>query len=195
MTTKHIEIDVTHCDLATLVRAAYDLSVPQGMGFLHAQPGSLSDAEVASILSNPRGLVMDYVKGRAIKLTVYQDDGRKYFYGPWYDHTEAQLDELLTRIGASRPGADPVAAEPEVPATPTADPVLTKAEYYDSTIKPLMDGVIKAAQARGIAAVTVFAVDDVNDQQGERVMSSWGYENGGMPPDLAVVALILQRGI
>ena len=94
-------IDVTHLDIRKMVKAAYDLSSPQGLGFLHATPDSLTDEEIDQILS--RGtenspVDMDYIKGRSCKFHISKDDeGRLSIYDSWYDHSDSQLEELLSR--------------------------------------------------------------------------------------------------
>ena len=101
MDTKDM-IEVTGVDLKELVKAAYDLSKPQGLGFLHFEEGGLSDEEAEKyITDHPRfAVMMDYVKGRACKLDVFKDsEGRLFIQGSWFDHSEAQLAELLKRIG------------------------------------------------------------------------------------------------
>lgn len=88
--------------LADLIRGAYDMSVPVGLGFLHAQPGSLTDDEIAAIIK-PTGRIaasMDYVKGRQCKMTVFRDaDGNLSINDSWYDHSDSQLRRLLEAIG------------------------------------------------------------------------------------------------
>lgn len=101
------DIEITGCDLRLLVQKAYELSRPQGLGFMHAKPGPLSDQEVDSILSRShvgRPVSMDYVNGRAVKLNVRRDaDGRLWIRPNWYDHTRMQLSELLHAIGIKHP--------------------------------------------------------------------------------------------
>ena len=93
-------IEVTGCDLVELAKAAYDLSVPQGLGFLHFEEGGLSDDEAKSLIKEDSlsPLSLDYVKGRACKLTVFKDNDRLYINDKWFDHTEGQLAELVSRI-------------------------------------------------------------------------------------------------
>jgi hypothetical protein len=90
--------------LADVIRAAYDPSVPQGMGHLHFREGGLSDDEVEAILSRARGSIvasMDYVNGRAVKMTVRKDpdSGDLYIPASWYDHSRAALEGFLSRFG------------------------------------------------------------------------------------------------
>lgn len=99
-------IDITGVDLKELAKAAYDLSRPQGMGFLHFEEGALTDEEAASLIQEgSRGdrfpLDMDYVKGRACKLHVIKEGDKLYINDRWYDHSENDLIELLDRIGVS----------------------------------------------------------------------------------------------
>lgn len=107
-------IDVTDAPLPALVRAAYNPSRPQGLGYLHYQQGDLSDDEVARIISRANGhvaLSMDYVNGRSCKFTVFQHDGRRYISNDWYDHNDAQLRSLLDGVGLSGALVDSARAE------------------------------------------------------------------------------------
>ena len=88
-----------------MIKAAYRLSSPQGLGFLHFQPGDdLPEEDVDEILSREDTFCkfsMDYVLGRAVKLGVYKrDDDRLYIRKNWFDHSPEQLTELLE---ASKP--------------------------------------------------------------------------------------------
>lgn len=89
-------------DLRALVKTAYALSSPQGLGHLHAREGELDDATVDDILSrsSPRTrLSMDYTHGRSIKFHVRQDDDGLYVNSVWYDHFPSQYIELLGSVG------------------------------------------------------------------------------------------------
>lgn len=96
-------IDVTGIDLGLLVRTAYDLSSPQGLGFLNFKPQPLSDEEVEEIVTRNKSgwcvVSMDYVNGRACKFDVYNMEDRLYIKDRWYDHTKEQLAELCRRCG------------------------------------------------------------------------------------------------
>ena len=98
-----MDIDVTSVETSELVRAAYDLSRPQGMGFLHFTPDPLSDAEVEELVQPDGTTYLDYVRGRACKFGVWLREGRRVIRSPWYDHTNAQLLELLARVGVEAP--------------------------------------------------------------------------------------------
>ena len=96
-------IEITGANLVEAVKAAYDLSQPQGLGFLHAQPGSLTDEEAESLV-HPAArypVSLDYVRGRACKFTVHKRDGRLWINRRWFDHTEEQQAELLQRLGVT----------------------------------------------------------------------------------------------
>lgn len=106
---KHGMIDVTDCDLGTLVRAAYSPSRQQGLGVFDGRGRSndgLSDKDVKEILGRGEegmcAVSMDYVHGRSIKMTVYRDDdGKLYMENRWYDHSDDELENLLKQIGLS----------------------------------------------------------------------------------------------
>lgn len=96
-------IDITDVDMVKFVTAVYDLSRPQGLGFLHAVPGSLPEAEAkelaAFFLETDR---LDYVKGRSCKMTLYRENGRMYIHPDWYDHSYEDMNDLLKAVGLQR---------------------------------------------------------------------------------------------
>ena len=95
-------IDVTGVDLVKLAQKAYELSSPQGMGFLHFAPGGLTEEEAQSLVNKDDRwgpLSMDYVRGRSIKLHVRRDNGKLVLPDSWYDHTDSQYKELLEEVG------------------------------------------------------------------------------------------------
>lgn len=95
-------IDITGANLVDVAKAAYDLSSPQGMGILHYEEGSLTDDEAKSMVTEGDRcpLSLDYVKGRACKLTVFADGDRLYIPNNWYDHSPDQLKQLVERISS-----------------------------------------------------------------------------------------------
>lgn len=94
-------IDITDIDLRKFVQRVYELSVPQGLGFLQATSDGLSDEEIDTILSG--NLYMDYVLGRACKLCgSLSEEGRLTIPNTWYDHTDKQFEKLLSEFGLSR---------------------------------------------------------------------------------------------
>lgn len=101
-TTNHIEI--SEVDLVLLVKTAFDLSVPQGMGFLQAADEPLTDDEANEILASFKNdkfdaVSMDYVKGRAVKFHVIRSGDQLFIADTWYDHTDEQLKQLLITCG------------------------------------------------------------------------------------------------
>lgn len=96
-------IEITGCDLVALVKKAYALSIPKGLGFLHFQEGGMSDEEAKEIIESRRGINMDYVKGRAVKFWVKKEGDRMFVRDSWYDHSDDQLKELLQSVGIEMP--------------------------------------------------------------------------------------------
>ena len=97
-------IEITGTELTDVAKIAYALSQPQGLGFLHYEDGNLSDEEAKGLVDAEESdgriaLSMDYVNGRACKLTVFSDEEKLYISDSWYDHTPEQLDRLLDGIG------------------------------------------------------------------------------------------------
>ena len=103
MDTKSM-IEITGTDLTKFAQEVYDLSKPQGLGFPHFTPAPLSDDDAVKLrgMEKPDGAIalsMDYVHGRACKMTVWREDGKLYIRDTWYDHGPSLLRELLKRIG------------------------------------------------------------------------------------------------
>lgn len=94
-------IDVAGIDKVAFAKAVYRLSVPQGMGILHAQMGELDDADAESIASAEQ-FAMDYVNGRACKMRLSQRNGKLVAPESWYDHTDDQYERLLSEFGFKR---------------------------------------------------------------------------------------------
>lgn len=93
-------IDVTGIDLVKLLQVAYDLSHPQGAGFIQYRPGGLSDAQAQAHIERCAkfdhiALIADYVHGRAVKLQVRRMNGKLLLVAPWLDHTDEDLEKLL----------------------------------------------------------------------------------------------------
>jgi len=99
-------IEITGCNLVELVKKAYELSEPRGLGFLHAQPGGLSDEDAQQLVNEKRPhtpVSLDYVKGRCVKFSVYREGDKLFTNKRWYDHSEQDLRELLAHVGIDMP--------------------------------------------------------------------------------------------
>lgn len=96
--------------LPKVIAKAYELSQPQGMGYLHYQEGPIPAAELAKHIERAaenldntelpylQGLSFDYVLGRAVKLYIgYNPESGNYFLDMdrWYDHSDEALAALL----------------------------------------------------------------------------------------------------
>lgn len=100
-------IDITGTDLRKFIAKAYELSAPQGMGFIHYQEGAIPEAKIDEILDVKNKFCvagMDYVLGRAVKMAVYEKNGRLLICDKWFDHNEAQLQALLDADGVVNNG-------------------------------------------------------------------------------------------
>lgn len=95
-------IDITGVDLVKLVKEVYNLSAPQGMGFLHFTNDELTNEEVNEFIAKDKNegciISLDYVKGRACKFTVFNTKGKLEIHDNWYYHTNAQQEELFKRV-------------------------------------------------------------------------------------------------
>lgn len=95
-------IEFTGHEPYLILQKAYELSSPQGMGFMHARAGGLSDDEAKAIVAGAtRGspphnasISFDYVHGRAMKLWMDVREGRLFLPRSWYDHSEEAMRAL-----------------------------------------------------------------------------------------------------
>ena len=79
--------------LNAAIRAAYDLSHPQGMGYLHFNPKPMTEEQAQKIIDDQSKwgrINLDYVSGRAVKLTFYVDEEGHYVIDGegWFDHSD-----------------------------------------------------------------------------------------------------------
>lgn len=97
-----MKVDITGVMLPEFVKEVYNKSGPQGLGVLHFTPKELSNEEVNEILDATRFgsavLSMDYIKGRACKMTVSKEDDSIYIDYPWFDHTHSDFVDLLKAV-------------------------------------------------------------------------------------------------
>lgn len=98
MSADHM-IDITGVDLHGFVRKAYELSPPSGHEQItHWVQKPLSDEAIELLLRRNDEFYaakIYYVQGCAVKLTVFNRDGRLYVDKEWMGHTTAQLAQLL----------------------------------------------------------------------------------------------------
>ena len=92
-------IDVTGVDMVELVKKAYELSRPQGLGMMHFTPDPLTDEQAKDFIQDNGEIHLDYVNGRACKFNVFNRDGKAQIRDSWYDHTDQQLVDLLAHAG------------------------------------------------------------------------------------------------
>jgi hypothetical protein len=102
-------IEITGVNLIDFAKRVYDLSRPQGLGFLHFKEGDMDAATeqwLSERIASEKGriaLSMDYVSGRACKMTVFRDDdGTLWIDDSWFDHGNHLLNELLKTFGLKR---------------------------------------------------------------------------------------------
>ena len=91
-------IKVPQEKLVALIEKAYDLSRAQGMGVYHYVAGPLPEGQAQAYIDAFKGktIHLDYFMGRAIKLTIFREDG--YYLedtGGWFDHSFYDWQELL----------------------------------------------------------------------------------------------------
>lgn len=90
-------------NIRELIKLAYGLSKPQGLGFLHFMVGDIDATTLDSMVDSfeQKGRIdLDYVIGRACKCSFTKsDDGILTSIAPdmWYDHTDDQANQFLSQ--------------------------------------------------------------------------------------------------
>ncbi len=92
-------IDITGVNMIELVKKVYDLSRPQGLGFMHFNPEPMTDEQARDYINDDGTVNMDYVSGRACKFHVRKEDDQYVIGDSWYDHDNDQLIALLAHVG------------------------------------------------------------------------------------------------
>lgn len=102
------QIKITREQLPHVISKAFDLSQPQGMGYLHYKPGPIPEDTLDRILERTdnnegyrKGVSLDYVEGRAVKLYIPYEPEYGYYMeddGRWFDHSNEAWEELTTFI-------------------------------------------------------------------------------------------------
>ena len=99
-------IDVTECDLAVMIRAAYSLSRQKGMGTLDplGRIGMLSDGQVDEIVARSKNdplnaVLIDDLNGRNVQFHVRRDGDRLFIDNAWPEHSDHEFAVLLTQAG------------------------------------------------------------------------------------------------
>lgn len=96
------KIPLSEDQVREIIRRAYRLSRPQGMGYLHFKEGEIPENVIDEIASRATafGIAMDYVMGRSVKLGIDRE-GDQFYYsdnGYWFDHSAEDLRQLLDGI-------------------------------------------------------------------------------------------------
>lgn len=100
-------IDITGINLIEFAKKVYELSVPQGLGFLHFTPQPLADSEAKQLVDafkddKSLALDMDYTRGRACKMHVRRENGKLTISDTWYDHTDRIYQQLLDHFSLQK---------------------------------------------------------------------------------------------
>lgn len=65
-------VNIKGLSKAAVLAAAHNASAPQGLGFLSAVPGAVTEAEAEERIT--QSLYIDYYKGRPMKLNLKDDE-------------------------------------------------------------------------------------------------------------------------
>lgn len=71
-------IDISHLSKAKVLAALYNGSKVQGLGFLQAKNGDMSESEAEQILKDQK--YFDYLNGRVMKIDLSTDELRTWLY-------------------------------------------------------------------------------------------------------------------
>lgn len=79
---------------AKILAALYNASRPQGMGFLQAKPGDMSEGEAQKLLDAGH-TYFDYLHGRVMKIDLSSDELRTALYDR--DNGQGAAEDAITR--------------------------------------------------------------------------------------------------
>lgn len=87
-------MDIKGISKAKILAALYNASRPQGMGFLHAKQGDMTEQEAQKLLDAGH-TYFDYLHGRVMKIDLSGDDLRTALYDR--DNGNGAAEEAITR--------------------------------------------------------------------------------------------------
>jgi hypothetical protein len=178
-------------NMVELVKAVYDLSKPQGLGFLNFVDGGLTDEQAERFIDKERGIDMDYVGGRACKFHMYKRDGQWCLPDSWYDHTDEQYDRLLRKFGINRETTPEhgCACNCSECRVKQGKPANEFGELLGAMLSAMVerdhqnydDGMIRTRDENGNMMVTIRERDDFCDEESmltHEEGEEWAKENG-----------------
>ena len=93
-------MDISKLDKAEVLAALYNRAQPQGMGYLHCTPEDMTVDEAQKILAYIKGQgqrpYFDYVKGRVMKVGLYDGDMSTALYNR--DNGEGAAEQALEHL-------------------------------------------------------------------------------------------------
>jgi len=103
-----MRIKITGVDLVEFTKKVYELSVPQGLGFMQFTDNPLDTKEAEELINTYKNdgysaLSLDYIHGRACKMIVFKENNELFINSVWYDHTDEQLKQLLNTFNITVP--------------------------------------------------------------------------------------------
>jgi hypothetical protein len=87
-------MDIKGISKAKILASLYNASRPQGMGFLQAKNGDMSEAEAQKLLDDGH-TYFDYLYGRVMKIDLSGDELRTALYDR--DNGHGAAEEAITR--------------------------------------------------------------------------------------------------
>jgi hypothetical protein len=87
-------MDIKGISKAKILAALYNASRPQGMGFLQAKSGDMSESEAQKILDDGH-TYFDYLYGRVMKIDLSGDELRTALYDR--DNGHGAAEDAITR--------------------------------------------------------------------------------------------------
>jgi len=91
-------MDIKGISKAKILAALYNASRPQGMGFLQATPGDMTEVEAQKLLDDGQTR-FDYLRGGVMKIDLSGDELRTALYDR--DNGQGAAEDAITRAIAS----------------------------------------------------------------------------------------------
>ncbi len=89
-------MNITGISKAKILAALYNASRPQGMGFLQAKQGDMSEAEAQALLDEADDKYFDYLHGRVMKIDLNGDELRTGLYNR--DNGDGAAEDAIAHL-------------------------------------------------------------------------------------------------
>lgn len=89
-------MNISHLSKAKVLAALYNGSKHQGLGFLQAKPGEMTEEEAQALLDQNTYMYFDYLHGKVMKIDLSTDELNTRLYDR--DNGEGAAERIISKL-------------------------------------------------------------------------------------------------